>query len=616
VRRGDELAARSIGQLMLHQREATMNIYWKNPPLNLDFTSAGNWVQNAVPGAGDIAELTPPGVTAIVSAASPVTVLGVNIGSATLGIIEGNFTAAEGMPMGAANRGFIAVEGGGFSVGGTLNNPGTVVVQNAGTLAVDGFDLTVKGGGSVQLSAAGILVAAGRTLSNVNNTIGGDGAISGAGTFVNQSGGFIQTSGVLTLDIATRNQGTIETTTIGPVNFLQINGSVINNTGGGVILAVSNTAVLVGSDTSIIGGTVTVDSSGTVLITGTNVTFDGGKSVVPTNAMITINGNVELNSGTALNLRGTINNSGSIAALGSATLVAQPSGTSSTVTLKGSGSIDLDVDDAQITGGGSVVTLDNVNNKIFGGGRIGGAGLKLKNEVGAIIDANDGTLIIDTGSNTVINVGALNAGGGTLVIASNLSNTGKLNADDGMIYIAANATGGTATISGLSSDVALEFGAAASTATKFAAGTTGQLILADSAQYTGVISGFGSNTTQSIDLADFNIAGAHKVSFSSGVLTLQNTAGQVVHLHFSGAYTLASFLLSDDGNFNGTFDGTKIVDPPVPTKPQTPLTNPLASLFGQFMASWNPITALTSEVQHSPLASELQTILSLPHAHG
>ena len=87
-------------------------------------------------------------------------------------------------------------------------------------------------------------------------------------------------------------------------------------------------------------------------------------------------------------------------------------------------------------------------------------------------------------------------------------------------------------------------------------------ILADSAQYTGVISGFGANTSQSIDLADFNITGAQKVSFSLGVLTLKNAAGQTVHLHFSGAHTLESFVLSDDGNFNGTDDGTKIVDPP------------------------------------------------------
>jgi hypothetical protein len=242
-------------------------------------------------------------------------------------------------------------------------------------------------------------------------------------------------------------------------------------------------------------------------------------------------------------------------------------------------------------------------------------GLKLKNEVGGTIDANGGLLIIDTGANTVTNAGALNADGGTLVIASNLSNTGKLNADDGMIYIAGKATGGTATISGLGSGVALEFGAAASTATKFATNTTGQLILADSAQYTGVISGFGSNTTQSIDLADFNFTGAQATSFSSGVLTLKNTAGQVVHLHFSGAHTLASFHLSDDGNFNGTDDGTKIVDPPAPTKPQAPLNN-LASLFIQFMASWtNPSAALNGEM-HTPLASELQTAMSLPHAHG
>ena len=100
------------------------------------------------------------------------------------------------------------------------------------------------------------------------------------------------------------------------------------------------------------------------------------------------------------------------------------------------------------------------------------------------------------------------------------------------------------------------------------------------------------------------------------MLTLKNTAGQVVHLHIAGTHTLASFILSDDGNFNGTDDGTKIVDPPVPAKSQSPLSNPLASLFAQLVAYWNPLTPLTGEVQHSPLASELQTVTSLLHAHG
>jgi hypothetical protein len=70
--------------------------------------------------------------------------------------------------------------------------------------------------------------------------------------------------------------------------------------------------------------------------------------------------------------------SGSIDAGGSGTLIVQPSGTNTIVTLKGSGTIDIGDHAAQITGGGSAVTFDSVNNKINGGGKIGGAGLTLK----------------------------------------------------------------------------------------------------------------------------------------------------------------------------------------------------------------------------------------------
>jgi hypothetical protein len=424
---------------------------------------------------------------------------------------------------------------------------------------------------------------------------------------VNQSSGIIaatHSSGTLFLDIATRNQGTIEAIS---ASTLQINASVVNNTGGGVIRAVGSSTVGIGTDSTIIGGTIVAQPGGTSLITGTNVTFDGTKSIVPTNTMITLNGEVELNPDAVLNLKGTINNSGFIE-VRSSSLILQPAGANSIVALKGSGSIDLSKGD--INGSGSAVTFDNVNNQINGEGKIGGAGLKLKNEAGGRIDANNDTLIIDTGANTIINAGVLNAGAGTLVIASTLSNTGKLVADDGMIYAIGTVTGGTAIISGGTS-ATMEFGAASTTATTFATGTARQLILADSAQYMGVISGFGA--TQSIDLLDFNATGAHKISFVSGILTLKNTAGQVVHLHISGPHTLASFILSDDNNFNGTDDGTKIVDPPAP--PQTP-PNSLASLFGQFMASWaNPSAALRGEV-HSPLASELRMAVNPLHAHG
>jgi hypothetical protein len=227
-------------------------------------------------------------------------------------------------------------------------------------------------------------------------------------------------------------------------------------------------------------------------------------------------------------------------------------------------------------------------------------------------------LIIDTGPNTVTNAGTLAAlalGSTELFIDSALVNTGHLiSFGDGSSVIAAAPVTGTGSAI-IDSNGIVEFAAASSNGTNFSAGSTGELILDDSKQYTGTISGFGANTTQSIDLADFNFTGAHATSFSSGVLTLKNTAGQVEHLHISGAHTLASFHLSDDGNFNGADDGTKITDPPAPPKPQNPPNN-LASLFGQFMASWtNPVTALTSELR-SPLASELQTAISLPHAGG
>jgi hypothetical protein len=203
----------------------------------------------------------------------------------------------------------------------------------------------------------------------------------------------------------------------------------------------------------------------------------------------------------------------------------------------------------------------------------------------------------------------------TLFIDSRVSNTGALVASGGLIDIAGTVTGGKDVISGAG---IVDFAAASTASTTFAAGATGKLLLEDSAQYTGTIFGFGANgnTTESIDLADFDFTGAHATSFSLGVLTLKNTAGQVVHLHFSGNYTLGSFHLADDHNFNGVSDGTKITDPPSSTKPQIPPSDALASLFGQSLASWNPITALASEVLHLPLACELQMATNLLHAHG
>jgi hypothetical protein len=148
-----------------------MNIYWNSSIGVGSFTNSASWVQSAVPGESDIAEMT-RAADIIVDSVSPVTVLGVNIGSGATLDIPTNFTATEGTPNGA-NRGTIEViSGAELIVGGTLNNSGTVSV-GSGTLAVQDFDLTVKGGGVVDLggAGAGIFVGAGHSLSNINNTI-------------------------------------------------------------------------------------------------------------------------------------------------------------------------------------------------------------------------------------------------------------------------------------------------------------------------------------------------------------------------------------------------------------------------------------------------------------
>ena len=80
--------------------------------------------------------------------------------------------------------------------------------------------------------------------------------------------------------------------------------------------------------------------------------------------------------------------------------------------------------------------------------------------------------------------------------------------------------------------------------------------------YTGTISGFGTNTTQSIDLTDIQFATATE-SYANGTLTIKDGLGDVAHIKFSGTHTLASFNFQDDGQ-----DGVLITDPPVPSKTQ------------------------------------------------
>ena len=217
-------------------------------------------------------------------------------------MINTDFTATEGTAIGS-NEGTIEVNNGAqFSVGGTVKNVNTINV-NSGKLAVDDFDLTVNGGGLIGLGGNGatLVVSAGRTLVNVDNTIAGEGTIIDAldAWSMNPSGIIEATdsSGTLFLDElpTKKRKATIEAIDLLPRAGYRsmLRSSTIR------VAALSTRAELINRGIGtlflqppfIIGGTVTARVGlRDALITGTNVTFDGGKSVELSNTMITIKG--------------------------------------------------------------------------------------------------------------------------------------------------------------------------------------------------------------------------------------------------------------------------------------------------------------------------------------
>jgi hypothetical protein len=126
---------------------------------------------------------------------------------------------------------------------------------------------------------------------------------------------------------------------------------------------------------------------------------------------------------------------------------------------------------------------------------------------GTIIATGTNSLDIDTGTNAVTNTGTLEATGtGGLVIHSDVANNevievingqsvvtsvGHLWANGGNITIDGNVSGnGTAQISG---SATIEFGAASTAKVALDATATGTIVLHDSFDFSGVVSGFNGD---------------------------------------------------------------------------------------------------------------------------
>jgi hypothetical protein len=307
-------------------------------------------------------------------------------------------------------------------------------------------------------------------------------------------------------------------------------------------------------------GTVTVASGDTLTFTGGGnqfagtlagpgtVAFVGGSDTLLGTSLTAVAVTI---AGAAVTLSGAITTAG-VMTIASPSLTVAAAG----ATLAGAGVTLTDSAANRIVGATSSAAL-TIEDHLYGAGQLGGGAMMLTNAAGGLIEGDGvNALIVDTGTNTVVNAGtiaAISAGGVT--VQSAVDNTGLLFAEGGNLTVNGAVTGaGAAEV-----DVAtLSFASSFAENVAFT-GTTGVLELAQSQGYTGNISGFSKTGGTFLDLGDIGFVGAGEASFSgsatSGVLTVTDGT-HTAKIALIGDYLGSTFTASSDGH-----GGTTIVDP-------------------------------------------------------
>ncbi len=325
-------------------------------------------------------------------------------------------------------------------VAGNIANSGQISVNAAGNTTslqiAGGHNASLSGGGTLTLSPSGngtsIIneTSGGATLTNVDNTIQGQGQIGNNGlALVNQAGATINANVAAALLINSSgitNAGLLEATGSGT---LQTN-TTVNNTGGTLAASGSATVQLL-TGTSIQGGTLNASGGATLgPASGHTVTLDGSTHGALINA-----GTYTGVNGSATILQGTINNTGAIqiAAVGNTALLQIAGGQNTslagggTVTLSKGGNGTAVIN--QTSGG---ATLTNVDNTIQGQGEIGNNGLVLVNQAAGTINANAaGTLTLDSPSITNQHLMEATSGGTLAINATTVNNNASTILADG-----------------------------------------------------------------------------------------------------------------------------------------------------------------------------------------
>jgi len=139
-------------------------------------------------------------------------------------------------------------------------------------------------------------------------------------------------------------------------------------------------------------------------------------------------------------------------------------------------------------------------------------------------------------------------------VNSPLDNAGTVESKGGVLEIKGDVAGSGALKIDSASTLQLDRADANNVTFLNNAGHSGTLVLKDSFDFTGKVSGFSGH--DGIDLKDIDFNDGHiTASYSHGTLTVSD-GSHSAHIAFDGNFTIASFSFSNDGH-NGTF----IVDP-------------------------------------------------------
>jgi hypothetical protein len=542
-----------------------------------------------------------------------------------------------------------------LTLDGKIVNNGELLVDgvtaNSGLL-VGASAVTLSGTGTVVLAADGYIAgaAAGAKMTNLS-TIDGGGFIKGPLNLTNGASGVIDADGarmVINTGATVTNAGLMEAT--GGGGLLLIRSTTVNGSTGGSVTAATGAKIQLDGDT-LLGGTVSVAGGATLQAITDSSTISGaafnnaGQVAIGNGVNLNVTGSVN-NSGT-VTVAGAANLSGLVAGVGGMTLGgggvvvldlkgyiggagAGASLTNVDNTIKGQGFIKGPLTLTNDAGGiidastgrmvlntGNTVTNDglvestssglllvrNTTIDSSGGGTVtDGRRMQLDNSTldgttvgigkGAILQSILHAATINMMGGTVQNSGTIIGGAGGLTINGDVANLGLVEEINGGLTVNGAVTGaGTTRIFGKG---VLDVEGALTENAFFAAASTGQLALGDTAGFTGKVFGFSKTGKTSLDLKDVTFDASDTTSYSGtaagGTLSILNSSSVVVAtIKFSGDYRSSAWVLSAD---SGT--GTVVTDPTA-TK-----TSSLVSAMASFGTSSGHASAPATVLTQSP----------------